>query len=105
MAPFGRFVVWNKDASNKARILVKIRPYNIDTLPLSIVVLHNNNDLGNGDSWSCPTSILSRTLLGAQGADEDPLPPGDISPHPMPMGFDDIWAGGHGHGGIGAQHA
>ncbi|KAM0862699.1 hypothetical protein ACQ4PT_045097 [Festuca glaucescens] len=99
MAPFGRFVVWNKDGSNKARILVKIRPFNIDTLPLGIVVLRNNNDLGNGDSWSCPTYILSRTLLGEQGADEDPLPPHDVSPHPMPMGFDDIWAGGHGHGG------
>ncbi|KAM0926026.1 hypothetical protein ACQ4PT_003873 [Festuca glaucescens] len=105
MAPYGRFVVWNKDSSNRARILVKIRPYNIDTLPLSIVVLQNNNDLGNGDSWSCPTFILSRTLLGAQGADEDPMPPGDLSPHPMPMGFDDIWAGGHGHGGLGAQGA
>ncbi|KAK1643668.1 hypothetical protein QYE76_061473 [Lolium multiflorum] len=105
VAPFGRFVVWNKDSSNKARILVKIRPYNIDTLPLSLVIMQNNNDLGNGDSWSCPVTILTRKLLGAQGADEDPIPPGDLSPHPMPMGFDDVWAGGHGHGGLGAQGA
>jgi hypothetical protein len=103
MAPFGRFVVWNKDSSNKGRILVKIRPYNIDTLPLSIVIMQNNNDMGNGDSWTCPVTILTRKLLGAQGADEDPIPPGDLSPHPMPMGFDDIWAGGHGHGGHGGQ--
>jgi hypothetical protein len=36
-------------------------------------------------------------MLGALGGDEDPIPPGDINPHPMPMGFDDIWMGGHGH--------
>jgi hypothetical protein len=63
VAPFGRFVVWNKDSSNKARILVKIRPYNIDTLPLSLVIMQNNNDLGNGDSWTCPVTILTRKLL------------------------------------------
>ncbi|KAM0930440.1 hypothetical protein ACQ4PT_001119 [Festuca glaucescens] len=98
MVPYGRFIVWNKDVSNKTRILVKIRPYNIDTLPLSIVVMHNSSDHGHGDSWTCLTYILSSTLLGALGGDEDPIPPGDINPHPMPMGFDDIWAGGHGHG-------
>jgi hypothetical protein len=92
------FFVWNKDISNKARILVKIRQYNIDTLPVSIVVMHNSSDHGHGDSWTCPTYIISSTLLGALGGDEDPIPPGDINPHPMPMGFDDIWMGWHGHG-------
>ena len=103
MTPYGIFLVCNKEESNKARIIVKIRPYNIDTLPLSIVVLHNNNDKGAGDSWTCPTFIISRTMLGDEGGDEDPIPPSDVSPHPMPMGFDDIWAGGHGHGNVHGQ--
>ena len=44
---------------------------------------------------------ISRNLIGEQGGDEDPMPPyADFNPHPMSMGFDDIWAGGHGHGGV-----
>jgi hypothetical protein len=65
LAPYGRFIEWNKVASNKARILVKIRPYNIATFPLSIIVMQNNNDMGNGDSWTFPTTIRTRKLLDA----------------------------------------
>ena len=57
MSPYGRFLIWNKEVSNKARILVKIHPFNIDTLLLSIVVLQNTNEQGNGDSWTCPVYI------------------------------------------------
>jgi hypothetical protein len=91
MAPFGRFLVWSKDNSNKARIVVKIRAYNVDTLPVSIVVLQNSSDNGSGGSWTCPTYILSRNLIGAMGGDEDPILPDGENPHPMPNVFHGFW--------------
>ena len=39
--PYGRCLVWNEDQTNRARVLVKIRAYNVDTLPMSLVVLKN----------------------------------------------------------------
>jgi hypothetical protein len=50
LVPYGRFLVWNKDLSDRARILVKIRAYNVDTLPMSVVVLRNLTVDGNTDS-------------------------------------------------------
>lgn len=91
VSPFGRFLIWNKDPRDKTRIVVKIRAYNVDTLPVSIVVLHNLDDVGYGDSWTCPTYILSREIIGQQGDDEDPLPPNGGNPHPMPHVHDGFW--------------
>ncbi|KAM0851830.1 hypothetical protein ACQ4PT_052167 [Festuca glaucescens] len=91
MTPYGRFLIWSKDNSNKARIVVKIRAYNVDTLPLSIVVLQNSSDNGFGGSWTCPTYILSRNLIGAMGGDEDPILPDGENPHPMPNVFNGFW--------------
>jgi hypothetical protein len=69
--PYGRFLVWNKDMSDRARILVKIRAYNVDTLPMSVVVLRNLIEDGNTDSWTCPLVLLARQMLGG-------------NPHPIP---------------------
>ncbi|KAM0887532.1 hypothetical protein ACQ4PT_028966 [Festuca glaucescens] len=91
MTPYGRFLIWSKDNSKKARIVVKIRAYNVDTLPLSIVVLQNSSDNGSGGSWTCPTYILSRNLIGAMGGDEDPILPDGENPHPMPNVFNGFW--------------
>ncbi|KAM0869792.1 hypothetical protein ACQ4PT_040437 [Festuca glaucescens] len=91
MTPYGRFLVWSKDNSNKARIVVKIRAYNVDTLPVSIVVLQNSSDNGSGGSWTCPTYNLSRNLIGAVGGDEDPILPDGENPHPMPNVFHGFW--------------
>jgi hypothetical protein len=43
MVPYGRFLVWNKDLSDHARVLVKIMAYIVDTLPMSVVVPRNLN--------------------------------------------------------------
>jgi hypothetical protein len=43
MVPYGRFLVWNKDLSDHARVLVKIMAYIVDTLPMSVVVPKNLN--------------------------------------------------------------
>ena len=39
MAQYGRLLVWNKDNTNKARVLIKLRAYDIDRIPLSLVVI------------------------------------------------------------------
>ncbi|KAM0821901.1 hypothetical protein ACQ4PT_071868 [Festuca glaucescens] len=91
MTPDGRFLIWSKDNSNKARIVVKIRAYNVDTLPVSIVVLRNSSDNGAGESWTCPTYILARNMLGVLGGDEDPILPDGENPHPMPNVFHGFW--------------
>ncbi|KAM0826097.1 hypothetical protein ACQ4PT_069109 [Festuca glaucescens] len=83
VVPYGRFLVWNKDMSDRARILVKIRAYDVDTLPLSLVVIRNLTDDGNADSWTCPLYIISRVMLGGGAGDEDPLPPNGGNPHPV----------------------
>ena len=91
VAPYGRFLIWNKDPRDKTRIIVKVRVINPDTLPLSIVVLHNLDDIGYGDSWTCPTYIMSREIIGQQGGDEDPLPPDGGNPHPLPHVGGGFW--------------
>jgi hypothetical protein len=82
ISPYGRFLVWNKDLSNKACILFKIRAYNVDTLPMSIVVIKNLTEDGNADSWTCPLVLLATRMLGPVAGDEDPLPPDGANPHP-----------------------
>jgi hypothetical protein len=93
MAPYGRFLVWNRQDSNKARIFVKIRAYDINKIPGSIVVLHNTDSLGHGNSWSCPCVLFNMQMIGAGPGDEDPLLPDGGNPHPQPLVFDDfdIW--------------
>jgi hypothetical protein len=82
ISPYGRFLVWNKDLSNKACILFKIRAYNVDTLPMSIVVIKNLTEDGNADSWTCPLVLLATRMLEPVAGDEDPLPPDGANPHP-----------------------
>lgn len=57
---------------------------NVDTIPISIVVLRNLDDVGYEDSWTCPTYLLSRELIGQQGVMRTPLPPNGGNPHPLP---------------------
>lgn len=91
VSPYGRFLMWNKDPRDKTRIVVKIRIMNVDALPISIVVLRNLDDVGYGDTWTCPTYILSRELIGQQGGDEDPLPPNGGNSHPLPHVHGGFW--------------
>jgi hypothetical protein len=95
VVPYGCFLVWNKDLSNRARILVKIRAYNIDTLPMSIVVIKNLAEDGSSDSWTCPFVLLSRRMLGVAAGDEDPLPPNGANPHPLPQLDQGFWHDDH----------
>ena len=97
LAQYSNVLIWNRDNSNRARILVKIRVYDIDKIPMSIVVTQTTSDEGTGGSWSCPTIIISATMLGAVAGDEDPLPPDGANPHPLPIVVDDfaMWHADH----------
>ena len=97
LAQYGRVLIWNRDDSNMSRILVKLRAFSIDYIPLSIVVSQSTSNLGTGDSWTCPTIILSVVMLGAGPGDEDILPPEGENPHPVPIVVDDFhfWHADH----------
>jgi hypothetical protein len=47
VSEFGRFLVWIKDGSNRARILVKVRVPDILAIPISHVLCENTNDDGH----------------------------------------------------------
>ena len=76
VSQYGRLLVWNKENDIKSRILIKVRVFDIDEIPLSIVIISNTTNTEHGDGWACPTYIISATMLGVQAGDEDPLPPG-----------------------------
>jgi hypothetical protein len=90
MAPYGRFLVWNRQDSNKARIFVKIRAYDVNKIPGSIVVIQSTNSIGHGNSWSCPCVLFNMNMIGAGPGDEDHLLPNGANPHPLPLVFDDF---------------
>ncbi|KAM0928018.1 hypothetical protein ACQ4PT_002218 [Festuca glaucescens] len=91
VSSFGRLLVWHRDNSNRARIIVKIRVSNILDIPISHVLEENTNDDGHGHSWTCVVYILDARLIGGLGADEDPIQDG-TNPHPLPnIAFGGIW--------------
>ena len=77
---------------------MKIRAFDLDSIPGSIVVVQNFSAEGYGNSWSCPCYILNTNMLADAGAgagdagagDEDPLPPDGANPHPVPIIIDDF---------------
>jgi hypothetical protein len=92
VSEFGKFLVWNHDGSNRARILVKIRVPDLLEIPISLVLCHNDSDEGHGHSWTVVNYILQAKLIGGLGGDEDPVPPDGGNPHPLPnIPFGGIW--------------
>jgi hypothetical protein len=92
VSEFGKFLVWNRDGSNRARILVKVRVPDLLEVPISLVLCQNTRDEGHGHSWTVVNYILQAKLIGGLGGDEDPLPPDGGNPHPLPnIPFGGIW--------------
>jgi hypothetical protein len=92
VSEFGKFLVWNRDGSNRARILVKVRVPDLLEVPISLVLCQNTSDEGHGHSWTVVNYILQAKLIGGLGGDEDPLPPDGGNPHPLPnIPFGGIW--------------
>jgi hypothetical protein len=67
ISEFGKFIVWNRDASNRARILVKIRVPDMLEIPNSHVLCDNTNDSGHGHSWTVVNYILQANLIESLG--------------------------------------
>jgi hypothetical protein len=84
VSEFGRFLVWNRDGSNRARVLVKNRVPDILEIPISHVLCENTNEAGHGQSWTIVNYILQAYLIGGMGGDDDPLPPDVANPHLVP---------------------
>jgi hypothetical protein len=59
--------VWNRDGSNRARILVNIRLPDLLEVPISLVLCHNDSDEGHGHSWTVVNYILQAKLIGGLG--------------------------------------
>jgi hypothetical protein len=92
ISEFGRFLVWNRDGSNRARVLVKIRVPDLLEIPISHVLCENTDDAGHSQSWIVVNYILQANSIAGEGGDEDPLPPNGMNPHPMPnLPFGGIW--------------
>jgi hypothetical protein len=92
ISEFGKFIVWNRDASNRARILVKIRVRDMLEILISHVLCENTNDSGHGHSWTVVNYILQANLIDGLGGDDDPLPPDGGNPHPLSnLPFGGIW--------------
>jgi hypothetical protein len=92
VSEFGKFIFWNRDGSNRARILVKIRVLDLLEVPISQILCHNTSDEGHGHSWTMVNYILQAKLIGGIGGDEDPLPPDGGNSHPLPnIPFVGIW--------------
>ena len=47
---FGKFLVWNKDLLNRARILIKVRVTNLLEIPVSHVICESMDDFGHDQS-------------------------------------------------------
>ncbi|KAM0922748.1 hypothetical protein ACQ4PT_005977 [Festuca glaucescens] len=92
VSEFGKLLVWNRDTSNRARIIVKIRVPDILEIPISHVICDSTDDQGHGDSWIVVNYILHSDLIAGPGGNEDPLPPHGANPHPFPaLPFGGIW--------------
>ncbi|XP_073360397.1 uncharacterized protein [Aegilops tauschii subsp. strangulata] len=76
---FGKFVMWDRNKSYRANLMVKFIMEELRDIPASIVI-------GEGDdsaTLSVPVVILQDTALGREAPDEDPIPPYG-NPHPVP---------------------
>uniref|UniRef100_R7WEP3 DUF7597 domain-containing protein n=1 Tax=Aegilops tauschii TaxID=37682 RepID=R7WEP3_AEGTA len=82
VSKFGRMISWDKEDDHMGRIVVKARFLNLDTIPKSL--RWSEGDEFEGDGWSSSIEVLASELLGGGPADEDPLPPANEDPHPLP---------------------
>ena len=78
----GKLLVWEKDPTNKARVLVKVRCTELVEIPKSIGL--TDGDSAESESWTFSVEILQQNLLGGGPPNEDPLPDDGVDTHPIP---------------------
>ena len=64
------------------RIVVKAHVMNLAIIPKSM--RWSEGDEFEEDGWSSSIEVLASELLGGGPADEDPIPPENVDPHPLP---------------------
>jgi hypothetical protein len=82
---FGRLVAWENDASNKGRIIAKIRCSELRDIPKSIRL--TDGELADTGSWTFSIEVLHQQQLGAGPPAEDPVPANGDDPHALPAGI------------------
>jgi hypothetical protein len=82
---FGRLVAWENDASNKGRIIAKIRCSELRDIPKSIRL--TDGELADTGSWTFSIKVLHQQQLGAGPPAEDPVPANGDDPHALPAGI------------------
>lgn len=64
------------------RIIVKAHVTDLECIPKSIHWAEGEDF--EEDAWSSSVEVILHELLGGGPADEDPIPPDNVDPHPMP---------------------
>ena len=72
IGPFGKIISWAADDKHLARILVRARVVDLESIPQFIVF--TDSEGFEGDSWTIQCEILQHEMLGAGPPDEDPIP-------------------------------
>lgn len=79
---FGKLIMWEKDETRRGRLLLQVRVSQLIDIPKS-PRWSEGEDLEE-DTWSCFVDALLEEMLEDGLADEDPIPPLDVGPHPLP---------------------
>lgn len=77
---FGRLVSWEKDLSHLARIILRARVVDLESVPEFIVMTEGEGFLGQ--SWTIQCEIIQHEPLDVMPADEAPFP--DVGGGPNP---------------------
>lgn len=79
ISSFGRVISWIDDERHLARILVRARVIDYESIPRFLVITEGEGF--QGESWTVQCEVLQGNLLGGLPQDEDPAPgPDDFPP-------------------------
>jgi hypothetical protein len=81
-ADIGSVLLWERDPTNKGRLLAKVRVSDLEDIPRSVRLTEGNR--AEAESWTFLVEVLQQNLLGGGPQDEDPLPADGVDPHPLP---------------------
>lgn len=84
ISKWGKLIAWENDPREKGRIIAKVWVTDLIDIPRSIRWSEGADF--EEDAWSSSVEIIHQELLGGGPANEDPIPPPGVDPHPLPVG-------------------